>query len=151
MQIDIYISSGNRTHDFSFWAGRHFICFHSFVASFLHYQASTSNFKVTSSLALCNLILFYSKGKATDTASPFLNSALDGGEWSASNPCRFTPGERVPITYWIGGWAGPRVGLDAAEKRKILYCQGSNPDRPAHLSSDWVIPTPFLFHSIGYI
>jgi hypothetical protein len=26
----------------------------------------------------------------------FLNSALVGGEWSASQPCRFTPGGRSP-------------------------------------------------------
>jgi hypothetical protein len=33
----------------------------------------------------------------------FLISALDGGEWSASHPGRFTPGERAPGTHWIGG------------------------------------------------
>jgi hypothetical protein len=33
----------------------------------------------------------------------FLTSALVGGEWSASRPCRFTPGEMSPGTYWIGG------------------------------------------------
>jgi hypothetical protein len=32
-----------------------------------------------------------------------LTSALDGGEWSASCPGRFTPRERVPGTHWIGG------------------------------------------------
>jgi hypothetical protein len=26
----------------------------------------------------------------------FLNSLLDGGEWSAERPSRFTPGERAP-------------------------------------------------------
>jgi hypothetical protein len=26
---------------------------------------------------------------------------------------RFTPGERTPGTHWIGGWVGPRAGLDA--------------------------------------
>jgi hypothetical protein len=34
----------------------------------------------------------------------FLTSALDGSEWSASRPGRFTPRERVPGTNWIGGW-----------------------------------------------
>jgi hypothetical protein len=48
-----------------------------------------------------------------------LTSALDGGEWSASRPCRFTPRERSPGTHWIGGWMGPRSGLDAVVKRKI--------------------------------
>jgi hypothetical protein len=46
-------------------------------------------------------------------------SVLDGGEWSASHPGRFTPRERAPGTYWIGGWVGPRAGLDAVVKRKI--------------------------------
>jgi hypothetical protein len=44
----------------------------------------------------------------------FLTSALVGGEWSASRPGRFTPG-----THWIGGWVGPRTGLDV-EMRKFL-------------------------------
>jgi hypothetical protein len=48
-----------------------------------------------------------------------LTSALDGGEWSASRPYRFTPRERAPGTHWIGGWVGPRAVLDAVVKRKI--------------------------------
>jgi hypothetical protein len=32
-------------------------------------------------------------------APPFLTSALDGGGWSASRPCRFTPEERVPSIH----------------------------------------------------
>jgi hypothetical protein len=42
----------------------------------------------------------------------FLTSVLAGGEWSASCPCHFTPRERAPSTHWIGGWVGPKVGLD---------------------------------------
>jgi hypothetical protein len=53
-------------------------------------------------------------------ASPFLTSALDGVEWSASRPGRNIPGETARVTHWIGGWVGLRVGLDAMEKRKIL-------------------------------
>jgi hypothetical protein len=34
----------------------------------------------------------------------FLTSALVGGEWSATRPGRFTPGERAPGTHWIEGW-----------------------------------------------
>jgi hypothetical protein len=45
----------------------------------------------------------------------FLISALVGGEWLASCPCRFTPGERAPGTHWIGGWVDPRAGLNDTE------------------------------------
>jgi hypothetical protein len=48
-------------------------------------------------------------------ASSFLTSALDGGECSASRSGRFTPCERAPHTHGIGGWVGPRAGLDAVE------------------------------------
>jgi hypothetical protein len=34
------------------------------------------------------------------------------------------PGEKAPCTYWIGGWVGPRAGLDDAEKRKFLTLPG---------------------------
>jgi hypothetical protein len=54
-------------------------------------------------------------------APPFLTSALDGGKWSASRPCSFTPEETVPGTHCIGGWMGPRSDLDAVEKRKNLF------------------------------
>jgi hypothetical protein len=46
----------------------------------------------------------------------FLSSALAGGEWSVSRPCRFTPGDRAPGTHWIGDWVDPRTGLDDMEK-----------------------------------
>jgi hypothetical protein len=48
-------------------------------------------------------------------AHPSLTSALNGGEWSASRRGRFTPGVRASSTHWIGGWVGPRGGLDAVE------------------------------------
>jgi hypothetical protein len=55
----------------------------------------------------------------------FFTSALGGGEWSASCPCRFTPGERAHGTHWTGGWVGPRAGLDDMEERKILDLTGT--------------------------
>jgi hypothetical protein len=58
----------------------------------------------------------------------FLTSTLDGGKWSASSPDCFTPGEKVPITHWIGGWVGPGTGLDDAEKRKFFTHWDSNSD-----------------------
>jgi hypothetical protein len=49
----------------------------------------------------------------------FLTSALVGGEWSALRPGRFTP-----CTYWIGGWVGPKAGLNDMEKKKFLTPPG---------------------------
>jgi hypothetical protein len=42
----------------------------------------------------------------------YLTSALVGGEWLASRPCHFTPGERGLGNYWIEGWVDSRDGLD---------------------------------------
>jgi hypothetical protein len=44
---------------------------------------------------------------------------LDGGEWSASRPGRFTPREEVPDSHWIRGRVDPRAGLVTVVKRKI--------------------------------
>jgi hypothetical protein len=63
----------------------------------------------------------------------FLTSALLGGEWSASRPGHFTPKERVPGIHWIGGWVGPRAGLDDVEKRKNPDPSGNR--TPTRLSS----------------
>jgi hypothetical protein len=58
----------------------------------------------------------------------FLTSALDRGERSVSGTCRVTPRESAPGVHWIGGWVGPRTGVDAVVKRKIpSLCQDSNP------------------------
>jgi hypothetical protein len=54
----------------------------------------------------------------------FLTSALVEGEWSASRPGHFNPGERAPGTHWRGGWVDPITGLDDVEKRKILPLPG---------------------------
>jgi hypothetical protein len=50
----------------------------------------------------------------------FLASALVGGQWSASHPGRFTPGESPPCIHWIGGWVDCRAGLYDIEKWKFL-------------------------------
>jgi hypothetical protein len=49
----------------------------------------------------------------------FLNSELDGGEWSASRPGHFIPRERDPGIHCIGCWVGPRAGVDQVVKRKV--------------------------------
>jgi hypothetical protein len=43
--------------------------------------------------------------------TPFFTSVLDGGEWLAPRPGRFTSGERAQSTHWIGRWVGLRAGL----------------------------------------
>jgi hypothetical protein len=57
-----------------------------------------------------------------------LTSTLYEGEWSASRPGHFIPRVRTLGTHWIGGWAGPRKGLDAMVNREIPSpSQDSNP------------------------
>jgi hypothetical protein len=69
-------------------------------------------------------------------AAPLLISALDEDELSTSLPNRFNPRARAICTHWIGGWVGPRAGLDSVQ-HTIMYfpCQESNPARPARSPS----------------
>jgi len=46
-----------------------------------------------------------------------LTSALDGGEWSASQPGHFTLRVRAPLAYWDRRLGGPRASLDAVAKK----------------------------------
>jgi hypothetical protein len=53
----------------------------------------------------------------------------DRGEWPASHPGRFIPGDWTPGTHWIEGWVCLRASLDEVAKRKIPNpCRESNPD-----------------------
>jgi hypothetical protein len=54
----------------------------------------------------------------------FLTSALAVGEWSASNPGRFTPGGKAPGTHCIEGWVGSWTGLEDVEKRQFFTLLG---------------------------
>jgi hypothetical protein len=63
----------------------------------------------------------------------FLTLARVGGEWLASRPGRFPPGEGAPGTHWIGGWVGRKVDLDAVIARQI---------KPRLL--------PFIFFQVSY-
>jgi hypothetical protein len=56
-----------------------------------------------------------------------LISVLVGGEWSASYPCHFTPGERAPSTLCTG-CVGPKTSLDDVRKKKSLSNRDSNSD-----------------------
>jgi hypothetical protein len=86
-------------------------------------------------------------------APSFLTSALVGGEWSASRPGRFTPGEKAPGTHWIGRWVGLRAGLDYMEKRKFLTLPGLEIrplGRPARSQSLYRLRYPgSLGHTMG--
>jgi hypothetical protein len=110
--------------------------------------------------------LVRSKGKGKVVPVPFLNRApqyegvlekwrysythsltpaLDGGEWSASRPSRFTPRERAPGTNWIGSCVDPRAGLDAVVKRKFPSPYRDSSPRsssPQPSAVRWVIPAP---------
>jgi hypothetical protein len=46
-----------------------------------------------------------------------------------------SPGKGPPV----GGWVGPKTGLDAVEKISWLY-RKSNPYRPARSYAFWAIP-----------
>jgi hypothetical protein len=76
-------------------------------------------------------------------APPFLTSALDGGEWSASQPGRLTLGEIDRWTNWVRSRVGRRIGLDAMKKRK-MSCpfRESIPGRPAHSPSPYRLNYP---------
>jgi hypothetical protein len=71
--------------------------------------------KVKLYLCSINLALCHENTRGSGgMAPPFLTLALDGGKWPASRP-----GCISPSTYWIGGWVGPRAGLNTIEKRKM--------------------------------
>jgi hypothetical protein len=72
----------------------------------------------------------------------FLTSALFGGECLASPPATLPPEKESPCTHWIGGWVGPRTGLDDVEKRKFLTLSGLELrplGRPARIVSCYTV------------
>jgi hypothetical protein len=85
-------------------------------------------------------------GERRYSSYSFLTSALDGGEWSASRPGRALPPVKgTPGTHWTGGWVGPRAGLDAETRRKILcLCKGWTPVIQSIVShyTDWATAAP---------
>jgi hypothetical protein len=54
---------------------------------------------------------------------------------SVTHRPRSSPGERTPGTHFTGGWVGPRAGLDAEARGKILSplpeIEPRSPGRPA--------------------
>jgi hypothetical protein len=43
-----------------------------------------------------------------------------GGERSDLRLSRSTPGERATSNHWMGGYVGPKAGLDTLENKKFL-------------------------------
>jgi hypothetical protein len=60
-------------------------------------------------------------------APPFSTSVLDGGEWSASCPCRFTPSERAPGKQWKRGWFGHQRRFGRYGEKNNLALPGIEP------------------------
>jgi hypothetical protein len=65
--------------------------------------------KVNMSLCLTNHHAMKTNGGVEVYRHAFLTFALDGGEWSASRPGRFTPREIFPGTHRIGYWVDQRT------------------------------------------
>jgi hypothetical protein len=63
--------------------------------------------------------------KSGGIAPPFLTSALDGGEWSASRPLRVALRDIAPVVRCIGDWIGPRARLDAVGTGKNCCSAGN--------------------------
>ena len=69
------------------------------ILAVLHKGVSyLSIFNVTTCLLNCRHAMKACKETEVEP-HPFLTGALDGGEWSASHPRWFNPGERAPSTH----------------------------------------------------
>jgi hypothetical protein len=64
----------------------------------------------------------------------FLTSVEDGGEWSASCPCRFTSEKWYPLDRRLGG-PQSRSGR-YGEEENPLHLSGIEPQAIAHRSTD---------------
>jgi hypothetical protein len=73
--------------------------------------------------------------------------ALVGGEWSASRAGRFTPRERTLGTCWIGGWVGPRTGLDDVYTMLRSRKEGPWIRGEMELESPYILPAVDLYSS----
>jgi hypothetical protein len=79
-------------------------------------------------------------------------------EWSISPPWATLASWKKPCTHWIGGWLGPRAGMDGFDE-SLASAGIQTPDNPAcskllyplrHLGSHlYVIQYFLLFHWLG--
>jgi hypothetical protein len=96
-----------------------------FSSSALAYVIDVCQVEVNLSLYLIKQYLMKTCGGCGNIVPPFLTLALHGGESSASPPGRLTLRDRVQVTYLIGVAVGPRAGLGAEQKIKIIPLAGN--------------------------
>jgi hypothetical protein len=70
-----------------------------------------------------------------------------GTRWGVSDqhhaPAALYPRGKDPSNHWTGGWVGPRAGLDAEARGKILcLCWGSKPGRPVRSQAPYWMSYP---------
>jgi hypothetical protein len=78
-------------------------------------------FKRKVKLSLCVTKHHAMKAYWRNSSTHSLISALDGGEWSASRPGRFTPRKRAPGIHWIGGWVHPRAYVSLSTQSEKFW------------------------------
>jgi hypothetical protein len=71
------------------------------LASIVYSKGKRVKLKLSLCLSKHNAMKAYGEWRYSSTNS--FTSALDGGEWSASRPGRFTARERAAGTLWLGG------------------------------------------------
>jgi hypothetical protein len=71
-------------------------------------------------------------GERRYSSYSFSTSALDGGEWSASRPCRaLAPGKGPPVPIVQEAWWAPQpVWTQRLQEKSFRLCRGSNLDSP---------------------
>jgi hypothetical protein len=68
------------------------------------------------------------KGERSIASTYFFILALDGASSQCHAPAALYPWQRTAITHCISGWVGPRAGLDAQARGRILcLCRDQNP------------------------
>jgi hypothetical protein len=77
--------------------------------------------------------------------TPFLTSAVDGGEWLASLPNRFSPKEKTPVLVVQEGVCSQKPSGRCGERKGSLYCREKNACLLALYSRyiwEWSVTTP---------
>jgi hypothetical protein len=71
------------------------------------------------------------QGERMYSSYSLTNSAIDGGEWSASRPGRALPPEEGSPVLIVqeAGWAPDTVWTQRLEENSFRLCQGSNSNR----------------------